>query len=240
MLNYFRIILNKITFKFKRIFFEKIIFRLKNKKKVFEKIYKYNYWGSNESLSGPGSDKIKAKNLISHLPLIIKKYQIFKVFDAPCGDLNWIEEILNKNIIQEYVGADIVKDLIMKNKLKKFTSKCKFLNFDIINDNFPDADLWICRDILYHFSYEDIFKTLHNFCKSDTKYILVSNNLVDDKHINKNIKTGDYRSLSLYHEPFNFKKNPIEVISDVKFDVFKEEMCLWSREQIKDFLGESR
>ena len=236
MLNYFRIILNKIIFKLKRIIFEKIIFRLKNKQKVFEKIYKYNYWGSNESVSGPGSNIKSAKNLINKFSHIVSKYEIKTVFDAPCGDLNWVKEILkNKNSIK-YIGGDIVKELVIKNKLKNFETKCEFLIFDITKETFPKCDLWICRDILYHFSYKDIFKTLNNFTRSDVKYILISNCIVGEDHVNKDIRTGDYRDLSLYKSPFNFEKNALEVIPDVKFDRFKEEMCLWTKDQVKYFL----
>ena len=233
-------LIEKIFFKIKRLTFEKFIFKSKNKKKVFEKIYKYKYWGSKESISGPGSNLKRANNLITNLPNILKKYQIETIFDAPCGDLNWIMEILNQKIIKKYIGGDIVEELINQNKLKKFNTDCNFLVFDITKDNFPKSDLWICRDILYHFSYEDIFKTLNNFVNSDVKYILLSNCIVDNAYINKDINTGDYRDIILYKSPFNFEDNSLEKIKDVKFDTYKEEMCLWTKEQIKSFLSKNK
>ena len=229
-------ILNKIFFIAKRKIFENFIFRFYKKKNIFKKIYKHNYWGSNESLSGPGSEIQVAENLISKLPQIIKKYNIKSIFDAPCGDLNWISSLLKKNIIQNYLGADIVDDLIKENSKKNLSVNCSFKIFDITNEKFPDYDLWICRDILYHFNFEDIFETLKNFINSNIKYILVTNTIVEKLHVNKDILTGNYRDLSLYHAPFNFDEKPLERILDLKHEEYNEEMCLWTKDQIKKFL----
>ena len=61
----------------------------------------------------------------------------------------------------------------------------------------------------------------------------MSNCIVDNGYINKDINTGDYRDITLYKSPFNFEDNSLEKIKDVKFDTYKEEMCLWTKEKIK-------
>lgn len=80
-----------------------------------------------------------AKNAIFHIPKIIKKFNIKKLFDAPCGDFNWMCQ-LKKNIEIDYLGADIVEELISVNK-KYENDKTKFIKLDIINEKLPEADL---------------------------------------------------------------------------------------------------
>ncbi|EIJ81319.1 hypothetical protein PB1_00190 [Bacillus methanolicus PB1] len=66
-------------------------------KNIFSFIYNRNIWGSSESVSGPGSSIAQTKTIIQELPILIKKLQIRKILDAPCGDFNWMKEI-QKNI----------------------------------------------------------------------------------------------------------------------------------------------
>ena len=128
-------------------------------------------------------------------------------------------------------------NLIKENSKKNLSVNCSFEIFDITNEKFPDYDLWICRDILYHFNFEDIFETLKNFINSNIKYILVTNTIVEKLHVNKDILTGNYRDLSLYHAPFNFDEEPLERILDTKHKEYNAEMCLWTKDQIKKAEG---
>ena len=81
----------------------------------FNFIYQNNLWGSEESLSGPGSSLVLTKNLRSKLPKLIRSYKIKSLYDAPCGDLNWMKYLFPVLKIQ-YIGGDIVKKLIEDHK----------------------------------------------------------------------------------------------------------------------------
>ena len=81
--------------------------------RIFTKIFERNSWGSMASVSGPSSTLLRTENLRSELPRIFTKYKVQKVFDAPCGDLNWMKEVLRVSDVS-YLGADIVKPLIDK------------------------------------------------------------------------------------------------------------------------------
>ena len=51
--------------------------------------------------SGPGSTIEYTKNLRFHLPIIIDKFNVKTLLDAPCGDLVWMSTILkNNNLIE--------------------------------------------------------------------------------------------------------------------------------------------
>ena len=232
------IIFNYISFKsYKRKKFEKNLFKIKSVEEKFNKIYSTNYWFDNESRSGTGSSLRSTENIRFHLPIILEKFNIKKIFDAPCGDFNWMPQVL-KSVEIDYLGSDIVKDLIVSNK-KYENDKIKFSKLDILVDKLPTSDLMICRDCLFHFSYKDIFSFLNNFLSSDIKYILLTSHLnTEHKFENKDIVTGDFRKIDLFSKPFNFEKNYIYSFDDkdkLEIQHFKQ-MYLFSKLQIKNIL----
>lgn len=209
----------------------------------FNLIYKTNYWSDKESVSGSGSNKIQTLNVIKNINKIIDDYNIKSIFDAPCGDFNWMNYLLkertksNKQNIQ-YLGADIVQDLILNLKRKYSTQNINFISFDIISKNFPNSELFICRDCFIHFSNKDINKTISNFLESKIKYILITDSIVDDDFENYEIKTGEYRKLDLTKKPFDFPKNHLFQFNDVyniKSKKYDTRMTLWSREELNNY-----
>ena len=104
-------------------------------------------------------------------------------------------------------------------------------------DKLPKSDLMICRDCLFHFSYEDINLFLKNFLSSDIKYILLTINPTEEENFkNKDIITGDFRLTNFFLEPFNFKKNYIYSFddNDVKETEISKKMYLFTKEQISE------
>ena len=200
----------------------KVFFSMKNKKKLkkkilnlkkidqrFSQIYETNYWLDNQSRSGEGSNLNSAKNCIKYLPIIFRKYKIQSIFDAPCGDFNWMRYVL-KNLNKKYIGGDIVLSLIKKLNLLYSNSNIKFIKIDIIKNKLPSADIMICRDCLFHFSNKDISLFLNNFKKSKIKYLLVTGHFLNRNFtLNKNILTGDFRKIDIFTSPFFFKKKKI-------------------------------
>ena len=222
---------------YKRKKFEKNLFKIKSIEERFNKIYSTNYWLDGESKSGKGSSLRSTENVRIHLPKIIERFKIERLLDAPCGDFNWMSQVL-KNVDIDYIGSDIVEDLIVSNR-KNEKNNIKFVKLDIRIDKLPMSDLMICRDCLFHFSYEDIFKFLDNFLISDIKYILLTSHLnTENKFENRNIVTGDFRKIDLFSKPFNFEKNYIYSFMDK--DIHEVEhfklMYLFSKTQIKNYL----
>jgi len=228
-----------IKFRLMRLYHEKILFKFLPKESVFTSIWRNNYWGNAESLSGPGSTLVQTEGLRKKIPEILREYEVKTIFDAPCGDLNWMSSLL-EDASFKYIGGDIVKDIVDKNDLNFGKDNIDFIQFDITADPFPEADLWLCRAALYHLSNSDIVLSLERFLESNVKYILTSNCITDDEHVNKDIVTGDYRALNLMLAPFNF---PTEVLWEVDDYVYPHppiKICLWSRDQIVDAMSEIR
>lgn len=223
-------ILNNIYRKFFLLF---LIKKYKSREKIFNHIYKYNLWGDCESFSGTGSSLVYTENLRKELPVVLKKYNINSIFDAPCGDFNWMSEVLKKYPIK-YIGADIVEPLVKKNREKfKIADKIDFIVLDIVNDNYPNADLMICRDCLFHLSYNDIFSIIERFLISNTKFLLVtSHDNRNSEFYNSDIKTGDFRKLDLFSAPFMLPKDSLEIINDWIEPDPPRSMHLFSRELI--------
>lgn len=195
----------------------------------FEKIYRHKMWGSGESLSGSGSSLVFTENLRIVFPQIIEKYEIKSILDAPCGDLNWMKHLLPRLDV-EYIGGDIVKEIVEKNQ-KSFTkNNAKFIHIDIIKDKLPKSDMMLCRDCLFHFSYKDIMEVIGNFINSEIKYLFLTSHL--NANGNHDIKTGDYRLLNFFKPPFNFDSNPLERVDDFIAPEPQRQMCLWDRKQV--------
>ena len=136
-------------------------------KDIFRNIYLNNTWGDKYSYSGTGSNLIQTKTLRKEIPNIIEKYKIKSILDIPCGDFYWMKELDFKDI--NYIGADIVPDLIQKNT-KEFTeNNINFKILDLTSDSLPYSDLIFCRDCLVHLSFEDIFKALENIKQTKSK-----------------------------------------------------------------------
>lgn len=199
-------------------------------REIFEKIYEGNMWGGSESVSGPGSCLQETKVLIGKLEKLFSRFNINTVLDAPCGDFNWMKHVNMKNI-KQYLGVDIVPELIEQNKQKFGNAQRNFLTLDISREPLPQVDLIICRDCLVHFSMEDIWRALKNFSRSSSRFILTTT--FTEHFINNDIKTGDWRFLNLEKEPFNFPK-PLYIIKE--HPVWDKCMALWYLDNLRDLL----
>jgi len=196
----------------------------------FTKIYKENMWNGNESRSGFGSGLAYTENLRAKLPPLIAKYQVKSVFDAPCGDLHWMRYLLPTLTI-DYVGGDIVKELIEENRKNFSNARTQFMHMNLLEDPFPAVDLMLCRDCLFHFSYGDIRKMLRNFVASNIPYLLTTTHVTGEK--NRDIVTGAFRQINLFDYPFHFDANPLERIDDWMKPEPERQMCLWSRTEVE-------
>src|SRR5206468_3030113 len=151
-------------------------------------------------------------NVRMELPLLFQRFEIKSVFDAPCGDFNWMRYVL-PNVGVEYTGGDIVPEVVALARRNATDLNAAFVTHDIVKDSLPNVDLWICRDCLPHFSYANIYKALDRFCNSRVKYVLLTTHTQQDIR-NRNIVTGDFRLLDLFGSPFNLTRDTLAEIDD--------------------------
>jgi hypothetical protein len=198
---------------------------------LFTSIYKTNFWQSHETVSGPGSELNVTHRMRQELEGLIKRFSITTIADAPCGDCNWMRHVNLEAC--NYIGYDIVQDLIENNaRLFEHTSK-KFRHLNLIEGIIEKVDLIICRDMLAHLTDEQIFKVLQNFKDSGSKYILLTTNLA--VHSNTQIdRAGDWRKLNLELPPFNFPRPLALIAEDTPFEWERGKcLALWFLDDVQ-------
>lgn len=211
------------------------IFKSTDVASVFSEIYETNWWGSADSVSGTGSTLSSTANLRATLPSIFNTIGAKKIFDAPCGDFNWMRHVIQSGDI-DYIGGDIVSQLIDNNTEMYQAERTRFVLTNIIEDDFPKVDLWICRDCLIHFSFDDILATFENFARSEIDYILTTTHINRSGFRNMNIRTGDARMIDLFSEPFLLPKSYLISVDDWRAPEPPKIMVLFSRKQIIESL----
>ena len=196
------------------------------KKQVFTSIYKSNHWVQDDdilskdliSVSGHGSNINTNQffNLKKIFTKIIYNKEINSVLDMPCGDFLWFYEIIKgKNI--DYVGVDIVNELIEANKTKYQNKNFSFINDDIVNfDTNKKFDLILIRDLFIHIQNSDIKKIIQNIKKMNFRYVAL--NSYNNK-MNNDVIVGKHRKINLLIEPFNLNQ-PLEYFKDYEDDKF--------------------
>jgi hypothetical protein len=221
------------VYRTKRYIHEEILFKILKPEARFKSIWKYNYWGSGESLSGPGSTLDQTENLRNSLPDLFRGFNIDTIFDAPCGDLNWMNLVIRENPNMNFIGGDVVPEVTQFVESRYQLSNFRCLVFDITQDEFPKADIWLSRAVLYHLSNYDIYLSLERFVNSEIRYILTTNCVTALDHKNADIESGGWRSLNLKLPPFNFPDETLWEIDDSKDPHPRMKISMWSREQIE-------
>lgn len=200
---------------------------------VFSHYYAVNQWKNAESASGVGSTFENTASIRAALPALFDELGVRTILDAPCGDYNWFQYVVRGAGVQ-YIGGDIVKELVAVNQERYGNATTRFEHVDIVHDTLPTADLWLCRDCLPHLSYELIAKAVKNFLDSDIRFLLTT--VHPSATENADILTGDFRPLNLEHAPFAFPP-PMQRIDDTSAGLEAKELVLWSREGLREALA---
>lgn len=176
---------------------------------IFTRIYRTNEWGDAESVSGRGSTRARGADFSGDLLDLLRRLDTRVLLDAPCGDFNWIGEVADG--VEQYVGVDVVPELIAQNIQRHQRDGRSFLLADLTRDPLPRADVILCRDCLVHFSFADIRRALENFRRSGATYLLTTSYVDYEKNID--IRTGGWRQLNLQRPPFDFPP-PLELVDE--------------------------
>ncbi|CAH8282313.1 methyltransferase family protein [Mariniflexile fucanivorans] len=190
-------------------------------KDAMSQIYELKLWGGKEFdfYSGAGS----------HAPEITKPYlealttflTAFKtpltVCDLGCGDFN-----IGKHLVaytKKYDAIDIVEDLIKRNKKLFKENNLEFQCLDMANDELPDADCIILRQVLQHVSNSEIQNLVRKL--SVYKYIILTEHLpFGNFNPNKDIISGQgirlkqNSGVNLLKAPFHFKVEEETVLNE--------------------------
>lgn len=187
----------------------------------FNEIYRNNMFGGDESVSGSGSSMHQTELLRKDLQLFLNNYNIKKFLDLPCGDFNWMKAVNFDGI--DYLGGDIIIDLISRNQKQFGSENHRFVYLDIMSSILPTADVIFCRDCFVHFNYKQIFTSIRNIKRSNIQYLMTT---TFTKRENVDLK-AIWRPVNLQKPPFNFPA-PIDIINEG----CTEENGIWSDKSI--------
>jgi len=173
---------------------------------VFTKIFAHNGWGGTESVSGSGSSLDQTAVIRHEIPKLLAELGAKSLLDIPCGDHHWMSQTDLSGI--DYVGADIVGELIAQNH-ERFPGK-RFERLDILTDQLPRADVVLIRDCLVHFPFYEIRKAIKTIIASGAEWLLAT---TFPGRQNRDIKLGEWRPIDMTDVPFGFP-TPTKVINE--------------------------
>jgi hypothetical protein len=189
-------------------------------REVFSDIYRRQLWGSGETVSGEGSTLAFTEPLRAELPSILGRLGVRSLLDVPCGDFNWMRR--TELDLDQYIGADIVPELVAKLQRENTAPQRRFLVVDVVRDALPKADAVLCRDCLIHLSNADAAAALANIRRSGARWLLSTT--FPRVTANRDIVTGWFRPVNLCLPPFNLPA-PVELVDERQYE---RAVGLWS------------
>ncbi len=104
---------------------------------------------------------------------LVREKGIHSIVDLGCGDFRIGVRLAP--LVENYVGVDIVPDLINHNRREYGSSRVSFACLDIVDDPLPEGDLCLVRQVLQHLNNAEISKVLKKV--QIYKWILVTENV---------------------------------------------------------------
>jgi len=160
-----------------------------------------------ENVSGPGSSLEETAALRKSLPGLFQTYGVKRLIDVPCGNFFWFQHV--NHDLKSYKGYDIVKEVIEEDNRRFADEVHSFEVMNCLDGDLGAADMILVRDLLIHFSNDDIFRFFKNLQQSDITYILTTSYRETEK--NEKVETGMPRPVNLCLAPFNFPE-PLDFV----------------------------
>jgi SAM-dependent methyltransferase len=180
---------------------QRLLYRITPYRSKFITYYREWGWGPSESVSGPGSTLAATRFVRLGLQDVFQKFGVRTFMDVPCGDFHWMRDVDLSGI--EYLGIDIVPDLILDNIRKFGLERVRFQCADMLKDRLPAVDLILCRDCLFHYPNKPILRAVRNLKESGSCYLLTTTH--PDLERNRELGTaGRFRPVNLQKPPFSF------------------------------------
>lgn len=183
--------------------------------KVFENIYASNVWGGKkgEFYSGDGSRNEWASIYAEWIKSYVTENNIKSILDIGCGDFQVMKQALNGLDIN-YLGIDIVGDLIAHNQKTYGSKKVQFKKLDAITEPLPPAHMVTIRQVLQHLNNQQIQSILNKI--SAYAYLAVTEHVPlkpssynADKTHGPHIRTRTGSGVFIDQPPFEIKNTSV-------------------------------
>ena len=132
----------------------------------------------------------------------------------------------------DYVGCDVVTEMINHNKKLYEKNNIKFVVQNLLKDDLPRADMIIVRDLLVHLDNSDIRQCLNNIKKANFKYIAITNYPLLKSQLRDKFLGDKWRPINLNINPFNLPKSDynLDDTSNVQDHDKDKYLSIWLRE----------
>ena len=131
---------------------------------IFSEIYRRQLWGrpsgDRRFSSGHGSSMdIHVEPYVAAVGKFLAEFATKpSVADLGCGDFNIGSQI--RQHFDRYVACDVAPEVLEENRDRYSSLGVEFRKLDMINDEYPDADVCIIRQVLQHLSNADISRVV--------------------------------------------------------------------------------
>ncbi|HEX4637314.1 MAG TPA: glycosyltransferase [Rhizomicrobium sp.] len=134
------------------------------RRKIFQEVYQRNLWGNDggsKFFSGVGSRGNAAQIYVQHMAELLgdharERKRPLTIVDLGCGDFQVGRALLERLPGMNYVGCDIVPELVAHNNAVHGNSRIRFCQLDLVSDTLPQGDVCLVRQVLQHLSNADI------------------------------------------------------------------------------------
>lgn len=191
---------------------------------IFTEVYEKNIWRGKQE-DGYAVLNPEAEYTLEYIELIknfLKEKNIKQIVDLGCGNFAISRQFLLPQI--RYTGVEVVPGLVDYLRVKYSNEEIRFECLDITENELPDGEVCLIKEVLQHFSNDEILGVLRK-CKK-YRYLIVTDAVPHPKKfpdliINLDISHGP---LTRYHfnsalffdkPPFNIPK--IELLAETDF-----------------------
>jgi SAM-dependent methyltransferase len=129
---------------------------------AFAETYRNRLWGEAEGeefCSGGGSSERFSAPYVEYVARLIADNGVSAVVDLGCGDFRVGRRICKQQLVR-YTGVDVVPDLIAYNRSRFGSDRIDFVSANIIEDELPDGQLCMIRQVLQHLSNDQISRVI--------------------------------------------------------------------------------
>lgn len=204
---------------------------------VFADYWGRNHWRNPETRSGDGSTLAYTEPLRRELPALLARIDARSMLDLPCGDFNWMRHVALPPGF-EYTGADIVPKMIDGLQARHGGPGRRFVCIDALTEPVPDADLWMCRDLIFHLPNADIVRVLERFARSRVGHLLITSHAAT-QGVNTDTFMGGFQLVNLQQPPFALPE-PRARLTDHVSGYPERYLLLYRREDVVQWLEQRR
>lgn len=192
-------------------------------------IYTRNLWGCPTTRSGPTATPERSMELAQNLPELFRSLGIQSMIDVGCGDFGWMSTVDLTGI--EYLGVDIVTDLVDSLQQNYTKSNIKFQKMNVLEEPPESADLWFCRDFLNLLDFQQTAAFFSKYLESKSLYLALTT-VESNQQNSQDGYPGIQRMLDLFQEPFSAPE-PKKVLYDGEQWFRKRMLAVFSRDDVE-------